>query len=122
MITIYCRIAFILSFLVPFYFAAAQNKKDAATITREISVQGLHNHLAILAGEDMQGREAGTAAGKKAASYIESFFREQGFKPVFGKDSYQQYFPLHTDTFTSSLKVNGNKAIYGERLSQPFGK
>jgi hypothetical protein len=50
----------------------------------------VRNHIEILAADDMQGREAGTAGHRKAAEYVASRFSELGLKPLGDNDTYFQ--------------------------------
>lgn len=65
---------FPICFCAIFVFAQKNNpQKFAATIT----VNDLHKHLAIIAGDEMEGRETGTPGQRKAAAYIRNFFKKQ---------------------------------------------
>jgi hypothetical protein len=88
-----------LSFLV---VTAQQNPENyAATITAD----DLKKHLTIVASAEMEGRETATEGQKKAAAYIEDYFKSIGLKPGH-KNSYQQVFPLIEDSIiTTSLRV-----------------
>src|SRR3954471_16301097 len=92
----------LLSFALVLFAAAQKNpEKYAATITAE----DLKKHLLVVASADMEGRETATEGQKKAAAYIESYFRSLQLKPG-NKDSYQQVFPLLEDSIvSSSLKI-----------------
>src|SRR5688572_3429122 len=72
-------------------------EKYAATITAE----DLRKHLTIVASAEMEGRETATEGQKKAAAYIENYFKSIGLKPGH-KNSYQQVFPLIEDSVTAS--------------------
>ena len=74
----------------------------------------LKKHLAIIAADDMEGRETGTAGQRKAAAYIESQFKEMGLLPPAGQKSYQQLYPLYTDSLISAnFLYNTKKATLG---------
>ena len=90
---------------------AQQNpEKYAASITAE----DLKKHLTIVAGPEMEGRETATEGQKKAAAYIESYFRSIGLKPG-NKNSYQQVFPLIEDTVVSTtLRIGSRKFEAGK--------
>jgi hypothetical protein len=75
----------LLSASVGFAQKTASPQKFSETITE----QDLREHLFTLAGKEMEGRETATEGQKKAAAYIERFFRTNGLKPG-NKDSYQQ--------------------------------
>src|SRR5687768_4413927 len=103
--------AFLLSALSATIAVAQQNpEKYAASITAE----DLKKHLTIVAGAEMEGRETATEGQKKAAAYIETYFRSIGLKPG-NKNSYQQVFPLIEDTIVSStLKIGSRKFEAGK--------
>lgn len=74
----------------------------------------LKKHLAIIASDDMEGRETGTAGQRKAAAYIESQFKEMGLLPPAGQKGYQQLYPLFTDSLVAAnFLYNTKKAILG---------
>lgn len=95
----------LLSASVGFAQKTASPQKFSETITD----QDLREHLFILAGKEMEGRETATEGQKKAAAYIEKFFRTNGLKPG-NKDSYQQIYNVYRDSMISStLMVNNNE-------------
>jgi hypothetical protein len=78
--------------------------KYASTITAE----DLKKHLTVIAGAEMEGRETATAGQRKAAIYIENYFKSLGLKPG-NKNSYQQLFPLMEDSVkSSSIQIGKN--------------
>jgi hypothetical protein len=99
--------------LCTFASFAQQDKiaiKYAATITQE----DLRKHLTIVAGEEMEGRETGTEGQRKAATYIESQFKQIGLKAPATLNGYQQLFPLFSDSMTESLvQIGDKKLVYG---------
>ena len=83
---------------------ATNPKPYAATITEA----DLKKHLYIIAGKEMEGRETATEGQRKAAAYIENYFKSLGLLPG-SNGSYQQIFPVYQDSLTSaSLVTNGN--------------
>lgn len=77
--------------------------KYAALITQ----QGLKEKLTILASDEMEGRETASPGQRKAAAYIEDFFKKLGLKPGNG-DSYQQLYPVYQELLSEKkLSVNG---------------
>ena len=113
-------IIFPICFCAIFVFAQKNNpQKFAATIT----VNDLHKHLAIIAGDEMEGRETGTPGQRKAAAYIRNFFKKAGlaFPPNF--NGYEQFYPLLTDTLLSSiLKINNSELRYGTDFITPVSR
>ena len=83
----------------------ATNPKPYATTITEAD---LKKHLYIVAGKEMEGRETATEGQRKAAAYIENYFRSLGLLPG-NNGSYQQLFPVFQDSVTSATIVtNGN--------------
>ncbi|RYD82535.1 MAG: M28 family peptidase [Sphingobacteriales bacterium] len=94
---------------------------DAAKYAGIIRTSELQKHLTIIAHDDMEGRETGTRGQRKAAEYIENFFKTIGLKaPAPLKGKYQQLYPLYQDSMVSgSLKVGGKEAVYGTDYLSP---
>ena len=106
---------FLLIFAYSILFAQSRDKiamKFAATIT----VEDAKKHLSVLASDEYEGRETGKEGQKKAAKYIEEYFKKTGLAParVAGEElksekenGYLQKFPLVLSTPESAvLKVN----------------
>src|SRR4028118_1709524 len=86
-------------------FAQKTAKPDAYAKT--ITAADARNHLYILASPEMEGRETGTEGQRKAAAYIENFFKETGLQPGTS-DGYQQYYKLFQDSLLgATVEVNG---------------
>jgi len=63
----------------------------------------------------MEGRETGTEGQRKAATYIETQFKQMGLQSVPSLNGYQQYYPLYQDSLkTGELTVTGKLAEYGK--------
>jgi len=86
----------------------AQKGDDAsAKYAALITQQGLKEKLTILASDEMEGRETASPGQRKAAAYIEDFFKKLGLKPGNG-DSYQQLYPVYEEVLSEkNLRVNG---------------
>ncbi len=54
-------------------------------------IKALKKHVAVLAHDDMEGRETGTAGEAKAAEYIVSQFEQYGIRPK-GDSGFYQFF------------------------------
>ncbi|MEJ7766460.1 MAG: M28 family peptidase [Chitinophagaceae bacterium] len=90
--------------------AQTTSEKYTATIT----ATDLKKHLVIIAGPEMEGRETATEGQKKAAAYIEDYFKALGLKPG-NNGSFQQVFPLMEDTLVSSrIQIGANEYSYGK--------
>ena len=81
----------------------------------DITEQGLKKQLTIVASAEMEGRETGTEGQRKAASYIQSQFREMGLQSPKSLKGYRQYYPLFKDTLISRLmKIGDRILVYGK--------
>ncbi|MGV3657194.1 MAG: M28 family peptidase [Chitinophagaceae bacterium] len=86
-------------------FAQKVGKPDAYAKT--ITADDLKRHLYIVAGPEMQGRDAASEGERKAAQYIENEFKRIGLQPS-ANGTYRQPFNLYQDSLTgASLEVNG---------------
>jgi len=86
-----------------------------ATYTNAVTKEGLKNHLTIIAGPAMQGRETGTDGQHKAAAYIADHFKSLGLLPAPGTDNYKQHYQIGYDTVLSSeLSLGGKKRVAGQ--------
>lgn len=93
---------------------------DAAKYAGVIRTSELQKHLNIIASDDMEGRETGTRGQRKAAEYIENFFKSVGLAAPAPLKGYQQLYPLYQDSMVSgSLKVGGKEAVYGTDYISP---
>ncbi len=78
--------------------------KYAATITPT----ELKKKLTVIAGAAMEGRETAMPGQKKAAAYIEAYFKKIGLQPGV-EGGYQLQFPVYVDSVESAvLNINGN--------------
>ncbi|HNP53586.1 MAG TPA: M28 family peptidase [Ferruginibacter sp.] len=92
--------------------ASAQSKSE--TYAQAIRIADLQQHLGIIAGDEMEGRETGTEGQRKAAAYIENHFRSLGLNAPVALNGYQQYFPLYQDSLLSCVfSIRKKEAVYG---------
>jgi Zn-dependent M28 family amino/carboxypeptidase len=87
--------------------ASAQNKtaeKYAATITPA----ALKEKLSVIASADMQGRETATEGQRKAAAYIEDYFKKLKLQPG-DSGKYQMAFPVYQDSVTNAVFTVADK-------------
>lgn len=59
-----------------------------------ITNEGLYTDLAVLAADDMEGRDTGSEGLRKAAAYLSKRYTEIGVEPVGTSNTYNQYFTL----------------------------
>ena len=98
-------------------YAKAQKIPDPKPFANSIKEEALKKHLYTIAGKEFEGRETATPGQKKAAAYIEDFFKSIGLKPG-NKDSYQLYYPVFQDSITNAgIQING----YTYQLNEDFG-
>lgn len=96
------RLLVVLSFISCSLFS----QKNANTYVNFINPQSARTHLEYLAGEDLEGREAGQVGQKKAAVYLSQQFNSFGIPPVNG--NYYQRFPLREiDPTQVNLTIGG---------------
>ncbi|MGB0952020.1 MAG: M28 family peptidase [Planctomycetota bacterium] len=67
-------------------------------VPSDLRVEDLKTHIAFLASEELEGREAGKRGGHLAAGYVENQFRRFGLKPITEDGSYRLPFELGKDT------------------------
>ena len=107
------------------FFCFAQKKADPVLFGNSIKSENLQRHLYQIAGPAFEGRETATAGQRKAASYIEDYFKGLGLKPG-NNDSFQYSYPVFKDSLiSSSIQVNGqefelNRDYQNRILSKSF--
>ncbi|HEY1113621.1 MAG TPA: M28 family peptidase [Chitinophagaceae bacterium] len=88
---------------------SAMAQKGPETYAKTITAADLRQHLYIVAGAEMQGRETATEGQRKAAAYIETQFKRIGLQPG-NNGSFQQPYPLYQDSLVAAgMEVNGQK-------------
>ncbi len=98
-----------LLFIGSFFLSTAQKYVDPAVFGNSIKSENLRKHLYIIAGAAFEGRETATAGQRKAADYIEDYFKKLGLKPG-NKDSFQLAYPVYQDSLLSSeITINGTQ-------------
>jgi hypothetical protein len=90
------------------FYCSAQKKTDPVVYGNSIKSENLQKHLYEIAGSAYEGRETATPGQRKAASYIENYFKSLGLRPG-NKDSFQLSFPVYQDSLLSAdIDINGN--------------
>jgi hypothetical protein len=103
------KILFLVLSIPVFAFSQKVAKPDAYAKT--ITAGDLKKHLYIVAGAEMQGREAATEGERKAAAYIENEFKRIGLQPG-NNGNYRQYFNIYQDSLlNANFEVNGQKFL-----------
>ncbi|HEX3767867.1 MAG TPA: M28 family peptidase, partial [Puia sp.] len=107
------------------FFCFAQKKADPVLFSNSIRSERLQKHFFQIAGPAFEGRETATPGQRKAAYYIEDYFKSLGLKPG-NKDSFQYYYPVFKDSLISSaIRVDGqefelNRDYQNRVLSKSF--
>ncbi len=87
----------------------ATNTINPAELAAIITPESLRKHLVVIASDDFEGRETGTAGNEKAANYIADQFESFGL-PAFNNGSYFQDVILNwTQWEEANLFVNDQK-------------
>ncbi|TKK71808.1 M28 family peptidase [Ilyomonas limi] len=88
----------------------AQQKDMAAKYASVITPAALKEKLTVIASAGMEGRETATSGQKKAAAYIENYFKKIGLQPGT-PNGYQLQYPVYQDSLiAASLSINDNAA------------
>jgi len=99
--------------------ATAQKKASPQTFAASISEADMKKHLYTLASKDFEGRETATEGQRKAAAYIEAYFKSIGLQPG-NKGEYQFQYPVYKDSLIgTALEVNGT-ALVNNQDFQPI--
>jgi Zn-dependent M28 family amino/carboxypeptidase len=107
------RSLLLLLFIISHHFIAAQ-KVSPEVYAAEIKAADLKDHLLVIAGAEMEGRETGTEGQRKAATYIEKQFQLLGLTKPATLNEYLQYYPIYKDSISKSkLKIGKKKGTYG---------
>lgn len=100
------------------YAQKIANPKPYANI---ITTEDLKKNLYIIAGDEMEGRETATEGQRKAAAFIENYFKSLGLKPG-NNGSYQMMFPVYIDSVVkSTIIVNDQAFLRNEDFSFMIG-
>jgi hypothetical protein len=94
----------------------AQQGDIASKYASVITPAALKEKLSVIAGAGMEGRETATPGQKKAAAYIENYFKKIGLQPGT-PNGYQLQYPVYQDSLiAASLSINSNPA----QMNQDF--
>jgi hypothetical protein len=92
----------------PAIFAKKPDKKPGIDTGLEtIRKQTIEAHLAFLASDALEGREAGKRGGRVAAEYIRAELKEWGIKPFF--DTYFQSFEAYSPAREKQVDFQVNR-------------
>ncbi len=83
---------------------------SARFIAETISQKDLKNRLTVLASDNMEGRELGTEANRKAARYIAGELEKMGIRPYNNKNEYFQPIPFYASGWDNiKVKIDGEE-------------
>lgn len=89
---------------------AEEDESTASSFAETITKEDLKKHLSIIAADDMEGRETGTAGQRKAADYIANYFKELNLPTVVNDDSYFQKIVFTRERWTNiEMHVRGKR-------------
>jgi len=91
-------------------------KMNPEPFAKTITVADLKTKLYTVASADMQGRETATEGQRKAAAFIESYFKSLGLKPGNG-DKYQLEYPVYADKLEHAEVAVGDSSY---QVNQDF--
>lgn len=98
----------------------AQSKSQIEAFAQSITPADMKAKLTIIASAEMEGRETATPGQKRAAAYIENYFKQLGLQPGT-PDGFQMQFPVYQDSVTnSSLEINGKNYTLNEDFAYEF--
>lgn len=104
-------VLFILSFSVIDLFAQDKTAEKFASI---ITPADLKSKLSVIASAQMEGRETATEGQRRAAAYIEDYFKKLKLEPG-DSGKYQMAFPVYQDSITSAtFNVNSKNFSLGD--------
>lgn len=105
--------------------ATSNNEGDTySTYLNSITSDFLEEHIHVFAGDEMAGRQTGTAEKEEAAEYLKDFQSELGLAPAGDDDSYFQKFDLETRrvdhiAFDAWQLEDGDTAMVDESVLRP---
>jgi hypothetical protein len=95
----------------------AQKMPDPKPYANQITEENLKKDLYVLAGKDFEGRETATEGQRKAAAFIEDYFKKIGLNPG-NKDGFQLYYPVFQDSLLDAgININGQSFQSNEDFS-----
>ncbi|WP_447641442.1 MULTISPECIES: M28 family peptidase [Chitinophagaceae] len=98
----------------------AQKQEPVEKFASTISPKVLKSKLKVIASAKMEGRETATPGQKRAAAYIETFFKKIGLQPGGPNGQYQMYYPVYQDSLVSAdLQINNQSFVLGKDYELP---
>jgi hypothetical protein len=95
----------------------AQKMPDPRPYANQIIEENLKKDLYVIASKNFEGRETATEGQRKAAAFIEDYFKKIGLAPG-NKDSFQLYYPVFQDSLIGAgININGQSFQSSEDFS-----
>ncbi|PZP51167.1 MAG: peptidase M28 [Pseudopedobacter saltans] len=95
--------------------AIAQKQVPIEKFAKTISPKELKAKLKVVASAEMEGRETATPGQKRAATYIENFFKKIGLEPGAADGKYQMTYPVYQDSLiNASFQINNRNLLLGK--------
>ena len=88
------KITFVVSIIGVITQTFAQNDTAAAYFSGLIKAENLKKYLTVLASDEFEGRETGTAGHTKTINYLSDFYTETGLDKALEKDNYFQSYNI----------------------------
>ena len=102
---------------LPAVFSCSTNSESGNTAdTAQITLQGLEQHIKVLASDEFQGRKPFTEGEKKTIAYLEDQFRKIGLEPGNGSSFFQEVPMVEITAMTDSVMSitgKGNLTLRG---------
>lgn len=99
---------------------AAAQRPPGFNVDSMINPGALYQHLSVIAGDEMEGRAAGSFGQRKAADYIIQQFKRSGLQPGNGNSFEQRYTVYRHALVQNSMLVRGKKMEEGRDFFFPF--
>lgn len=101
------------TFIFVLMACSSSNDKNGVSLSTEITAEDVETHIAFLASDELEGREAGTANEAKAANYIGDYFRDFGLEPAGDDRTFFQEFTINTALLRNphSTDTTGEKRL-----------
>ncbi len=91
-------------------FTDGSTMQDPSPFLNSITAEGLRAHLSVLASDEYEGRETGTAGNIKAAQYIANQFKQNGLPNIGENYSYFQKVNFISEMWDDiGMTVNGKE-------------
>lgn len=111
---------FVMLFVLAGQLPVTAQRKPGFNVDSMISPDALHQHLSVIAGDEMEGRAAGSFGQRKTADYIIQQFKRSGLQPGDG-NSFEQRYTVYRHAFVqNSISIRGKKLEEGRDYFFPF--